>query len=101
MAVLNRHVGSVGEATAEELAQVMHLVALATTALNTEYRAEGFNIGLNQGRVAGAGITEHLHVHVVPRWHGDCNFMPVLADVRVLPEALQATWERLRSQFRD
>ncbi|HET9490450.1 MAG TPA: HIT domain-containing protein [Methylomirabilota bacterium] len=101
MAALNRHVGTVGEATAEELAQAMQLVAVATSALVTEYRAEGFNIGLNQGRVAGAGITDHLHVHVVPRWQGDSNFMPVLGDVRVLPEALDATWQRLRSRLRD
>jgi ATP adenylyltransferase len=79
----------------------MQLVAVATSALVTEYRAEGFNIGLNQGRVAGAGITDHLHVHVVPRWQGDSNFMPVLGDVRVLPEALDATWQRLRSRLRD
>ena len=100
MAVLDRHVGTLGDARAEELAQMMRLVALATAALTAEYRAEGFNIGLNQGRVAGAGIEDHLHIHVVPRWHGDSNFMPVLGDVRVLPEALDATWERLRSQLR-
>jgi ATP adenylyltransferase len=100
MAALDRHVGTVGEATTEELAQVMRLVARATTALTAEYQAEGFNIGLNQGRVAGAGIEDHLHVHVVPRWRGDSNFMPVLGEVRVLPEALEATWERLRSQLR-
>ncbi|HSF06021.1 MAG TPA: HIT domain-containing protein [Methylomirabilota bacterium] len=99
MAVLERHIGTVGDATAEELAQLMRLVARATTALTAEYRADGFNIGMNQGRVAGAGIEDHLHVHVVPRWHGDSNFMPVLGEVRVLPEALEATWGRLRSQL--
>ena len=77
MAVPYRHVGSLAE----------------------EYRAEGFNIGMNQGRVAGAGIEGHLHVHVVPRWHGDGNFMSVLADTRVLPESLDATWERLRGRL--
>jgi ATP adenylyltransferase len=99
MAVLDRHVGTVADATAEELAQLMSLVARATTALTAEYHAEGFNIGMNQGRVAGAGILDHLHVHVVPRWHGDSNFMPVLGEVRVLPEALETTWGRLRRQL--
>lgn len=99
MAVVNRHVGSVAEATPEELAEAMRLVGLATLALAEEYRAAGFNIGMNQGRVAGAGVEDHLHVHVVPRWPGDSNFMPVLGEVRVLPEALDVTYERLRSRL--
>jgi ATP adenylyltransferase len=99
MAVLDRHVGSVVEATGEELSRMMQLVGLATTALTDEYRADGFNIGMNQGKVAGAGIENHLHIHVVPRWQGDSNFMPVLGEVRVLPEALDTTWERLRSRL--
>jgi len=98
MAVLNRHVGGLREAAAEELGSAMELVRLAVSILSVEYRAEGFNVGLNQGRVAGAGITDHLHVHVVPRWVGDTNFMPVLDDVRVLPEALETTYDRLRGR---
>jgi ATP adenylyltransferase len=101
MAVVNRHVGIVAEAAPAELAAAMQLVAVATRALVGEYRAEGFNIGVNQGRVAGAGVEDHLHVHVVPRWGGDCNFMPVLGEVRVLPEALEITWERLRRRLGD
>ena len=97
LAVLNRHVGSVEEATADELGEAMRLVQQATAALRRAYRPDGFNVGLNQGRVAGAGIEGHLHVHVVPRWTGDTNFMAVLGDVKVLPEALEATWERLRA----
>jgi len=98
MAVVSRHVGVLAEATAEEVAEVMELVTFATSLLGDEYRPDGFNIGLNQGRVAGAGITDHLHVHVVPRWNGDTNFMSVLGDVRVIPEALETAWERLRGR---
>ena len=98
MAVINRHVGTLGEVRAEEIAAAIELVKKAVAVLTVEYRAEGFNVGLNQGRVAGAGITDHLHVHVVPRWNGDTNFMPVLDDVRVLPEALETTYDRLRGR---
>ncbi len=99
MAVVNRHVATVAEAGADELGDAMTLVAEATRALTAEYRADGFNIGINQGRVAGAGVEGHLHVHVVPRWNGDTNFMPVLADTRVLPEALEVTYRRLRGRL--
>ena len=101
MAVLNRHVGAFVDARAEELTDAMRLAQRAVTALSAEYRAEAFNIGLNQGRVAGAGIADHLHVHVVPRWAGDHNFMSVLGEVRVLPEELTTTWERLRGLVHD
>jgi ATP adenylyltransferase len=101
MAVLRRHVGAIGELEPEELAGAMRLVQRAIAALTVEYRAEGFNVGINQGRVAGAGIADHLHVHVVPRWNGDANFMTVVGEARVLPEALEATWERLRDRFVD
>ncbi len=99
MAVVNRHVGTVADASDTELVEAMRLIGVATAALRAEYHAQGFNIGINQGRVAGAGVEDHLHLHVVPRWSGDVNFMPVLGEVRVLPESLDATWERLRSQF--
>ncbi len=99
MAVVNRHVATVLEAQAPEIAEAMDLVKRAVAALTAEYRAEGFNVGWNQGRLAGAGVVDHLHVHVVPRWDGDTNFMGAVAEVRVLPEALTTTWERLKGRL--
>ncbi len=96
MAVLNRHVGPLEEATPEELAETMALLQSAIRALDAVYHPDGFNVGINQGRVAGAGVEDHLHVHVVPRWNGDTNFMPVLSEARVLPESLDTTYDRLR-----
>ena len=95
MAVITRHVGTLEAATTEELAEAMALVQSATRALGIAYHPAGFNVGLNQGRVAGAGVLGHLHMHLVPRWNGDTNFMPVTADTRVLPEALETTYDRL------
>ena len=95
MASLNRHVGSLEELTSEEIGQVMELVQTAVRALGRAYAPEGFNVGLNQGRAAGAGVLNHLHMHVVPRWSGDVNFMPLVSDTRVLPESLDTTYDRL------
>ena len=99
MAVVNRHVGALVEAQAAELSDMMRLVQRGLSALTTEYRPDGFNVGLNQGRAAGAGIEDHLHMHVVPRWGGDANFVTVLGDTRVLPETLDTTWQRLRGHL--
>jgi ATP adenylyltransferase len=99
MAVVNRHLGKLGDAQTAELADMMGLVQRAVEALTAEYRAEGFNVGMNQGRAAGAGIEDHLHIHVVPRWNGDSNFVSVLGEMRVLPETLDTTWERLRGRL--
>ena len=95
MAAVNRHVGSLEETAPEEIGQAMELVQTAVRALNRAYAPEGFNVGLNQGRAAGAGVPKHLHIHVVPRWSGDVNFMPVVSDTRVLPESLDTTYDRL------
>ena len=99
MAAINRHVGRLQDARPDELTDAMRLIGVATAALGQEYQAEGFNVGFNQGRVAGAGFADHLHVHVVPRWSGDHNFASVLGDTRVIPESLEATFARLRPYF--
>ena len=99
MAVVNRHLGALTGADTGELTDMMRLVQLAIGALAAEYRPDGFNVGLNQGRAAGAGIEDHLHIHVVPRWNGDANFVSVIGDTRVLPETLQTTWERLKGRL--
>jgi len=99
MAVVYRHIATLGEATRDELTELMTLATRATALLEAEYGAEGFNVGLNQGRAAGAGIAEHLHLHVVPRWNGDANFVAVVGEVRVLPEALTVTYDRLRRRL--
>jgi ATP adenylyltransferase len=100
LAVVYRHIASLAEATSEELTDLMTLVTTATKTLTAEYRAEGFNVGLNLGRVAGAGIADHLHVHIVPRWNGDANFVAVVGDIRVIPEALDVTYDRLKGRLR-
>jgi ATP adenylyltransferase len=90
-----RHVGDFGELTDDEAREIHRLGAAGMQALRELYSPEGYNAGWNLGRVAGAGVVDHVHLHVVPRWAGDTNFMPVLADVKVLPEHLEATHRRL------
>jgi ATP adenylyltransferase len=90
-----RHVGDFGELEPEEAAQIHRLAAQGIAALKDTYRPDGFNLGWNLGRVAGAGVVDHVHLHIVPRWSGDTNFMPVLADVKVLPEHLAVSRTRL------
>jgi ATP adenylyltransferase len=99
MVALARHLGAISDARLDELTDAMALVQRAVAALDAAYRPAGYNIGLNQGSAAGAGIADHLHIHVVPRWNGDANFMSTVGDVRVLPETLERTWERVRSRL--
>jgi ATP adenylyltransferase len=94
-----RHLGDFGALSRDEAAEVHALAARGIEALRAEYGPHGFNLGWNLGRVAGAGIEAHVHQHVVPRWNGDTSFMPVLGDVKVLPEHLLRTAERLRARF--
>src|SRR5262245_12083816 len=99
MVVPNRHVASLGASSPEELAELMQLTRDAEVALTEAYQPQGINVGINLGRAAGAGVVDHLHIHLVPRWNGDTNFMSVVGNVRVLPEELGATAARLRPIF--
>ncbi len=91
-----RHVGDPLEMTPQESSELLYTIRIAIEVLRESFQPEGFNIGANVGRVAGAGYAEHVHVHVVPRWAGDTNFMAVTADTRVVPEALAETYRRLK-----
>ena len=96
MVAPRRHVASLAEATLDELSELMALARRLESVMREAYRPEGLNLGMNLGRVAGAGVADHLHLHIVPRWRGDTNFMSVAGEVRVLPEDLPETWARLR-----
>jgi ATP adenylyltransferase len=95
----NRHVATLAELKDEELAETMRFTRGAEIALTEAYQAQGINVGINLGRPAGAGIADHVHIHVVPRWTGDTNFMSVVGNVRVLPEELSETAKRLKPIF--
>jgi ATP adenylyltransferase len=97
--VIQRHVPSLQAATRDELAELMRLTRHAEIALTEGYQPQGINVGINIGRPAGAGVLDHLHVHLVPRWNGDTSFMSVVGNVRVLPEELGQTAARLRPLF--
>ena len=99
MVVPRRHVATLGALTSEELLEIGVLAQRSEAALNEAYRPHGFNIGINLGKPAGAGVLDHLHLHIVPRWSGDTNFVTVVCEMRVLPENLGASAERLRPIF--
>jgi ATP adenylyltransferase len=101
LVVPHAHVDSLEHLDAETYDALFRLVRESTVRLRRALQAEGLNVGVNLGAVAGAGIAAHLHVHVVPRWSGDTNFMPVLADTRVVPQALEATRDHLAKHFAD
>lgn len=94
-----RHIASIEDLTDDELREHFEIVRRSTRIVREVYGPNGFNLGLNLGKVAGAGIADHVHTHVVPRWQGDCNFMPVIAEAKVLPEVLAETYKRLVSKF--
>ena len=99
MVVPNRHLASLATATPEELCELIELTRRCEVALTEAYAPHGLNVGINLGRPAGAGILDHLHLHVVPRWNGDTNFMTVVGEARVMPEDLVQTVARLRPVF--
>jgi ATP adenylyltransferase len=99
MVVPYRHVSAPAELNPDESAEMMATAARMTEVLDAVYRPNGYNIGINVGSAAGAGIAAHLHLHVVPRWNGDTNFMPVVGEVKVLPETLARTHQRVREEI--
>lgn len=94
-----RHTADLDDLTDPEMLELMTLTRRGVNLLKAAFSPDGFNIGINMGRTAGAGIADHVHIHVVPRWSGDTNFMPVIGDVRVIPESLQVVYERLREKL--
>lgn len=93
------HVSAIQDLPPETTAEMMALAQRAIQVLEAKYEPHGFNVGFNQGRVAGAGVEHHIHMHVVPRWGGDTNFMPVLADTRVMPQSLEESYAALANRF--
>jgi ATP adenylyltransferase len=97
MSVPYRHVDSLEHLTPDEMADLMALLTLGLRALRSAWNPDGFNIGGNIGSVSGAGVKDHVHLHAVPRWQGDTNFMPLFADTRVIPQTLKETYEEFRA----
>lgn len=97
--VPNDHLPDLDAAPKEVTDELMDLTKRSQTALREAYRPDGFNIGMNLGHAAGAGIVDHIHIHVMPRWAGDTNFMTTVGDTRVIPEDLTETYQKLRKQF--
>ena len=93
------HKPNLEELDPETRAEMMELTSRCTTVLMNTYRPQGFNVGVNIGEAAGAGVLGHVHIHIVPRWNGDTNFMSSVGGTRVLPEALEDTWKRVRKGF--
>jgi ATP adenylyltransferase len=100
LVVANRHISLLSEADRDELHEIIQLCQQCESALQSEYHPQGFNMGFNLGRAAGAGVEHHLHMHVLPRWTGDSNFVSVVGETRVLPEELPVTYQRLLPYFK-
>jgi ATP adenylyltransferase len=94
-----RHVAEICDLSADEKAEIMDLLDESVSVLKAEMHPDGFNVGINLGLVAGAGLAEHVHMHIVPRWSGDTNFMPVMADVKSIPQALTQLYDQLLPVF--
>lgn len=94
-----KHTNELSELIGEEKLELMDLLVLCHKVISEKMSPHGFNVGMNLGQVAGAGVKDHLHFHIVPRWNGDTNFMPIFSDVKVVSEGLEQTWEKLRKGF--
>ncbi len=94
-----RHICGLEHLNDDEVSEIHRLQVRIIAALNRAFKPQGFNIGINQGSIAGAGVADHIHIHVVPRWSGDTNFMPVLSDTKVVSEALLSTYRQIRSEL--
>lgn len=101
MVVPYRHISTIDKLSDSTNSEVLRTVALCTLALKKTIRPHGFNFGANLGRVAGAGIDKHVHFHLVPRWNGDTNFMPLMTDVKVVSEDMQKSWKQLKDALRN
>ncbi len=101
MIVPHEHVNSIEKVPEESWLEMFSLAKQALAALRAAYRAPAFNLGANIGEAAGAGIADHVHLHIVPRWSGDTNFMSVMGEVRVLPESLEDTWKKIRGAWKE
>jgi ATP adenylyltransferase len=99
MVVPVRHTGLLEGLTDEETMDMMGLVKIMTIIYKEEFRVDGINVGINVGRAAGAGLEEHIHIHMVPRWFGDANFMTVVGETRIISEHIEATYQKLKSRF--
>ena len=99
MIIPYRHISELDIMDGNENIEMMKFLGIAVQVLKRKFSAEGFNIGVNLGRIAGAGIADHLHFHIVPRWNGDTNFMPVLADTKVISQGMEECWEILKKGF--
>lgn len=101
MVIPFQHLSSLEELNPETRTEMMELTSQCTTVLKSIYRPQGFNVGVNIGEAAGAGVLGHVHIHIVPRWKGDTNFMSSIGGVRVLPEALEDTYQRIKNGFEE
>lgn len=96
-----RHIGDLEKMDPDEMRELMELTTLMIRVIKTEMQPQGFNLGVNLGKAAGAGYDEHIHMHIVPRWQGDTNFMPVVGESKVMPETVEGTYERLLKSLED
>ena len=99
MVIPYNHFSEINVLSDEEMLEMMKLLALSVKILKDKFSSDGFNIGINLGKIAGAGIDDHIHIHIVPRWSGDTNFMPVLGDTKLISQSLEESWKILKNEF--